>query len=341
LHGQTILIATGSAPVHPPIFPFGPGVYDSDTILQLDRLPRTLAVVGAGAIGSEYACTFAALGSHVHVIDGRNVLLPYLDTEVSRALTTVMERNGIVFHWKDRALSCAAPGPSHGPAREPDRITLTLESGTMLTVDAVLVAAGRKSTIEGLNLSAAGVAAGDRGIVHVDEHGRTNVPDIYAAGDVIGFPTLASTSMEQARRAVRHALGKDARSETQHLLPHGIYTIPEVSMVGDAEESLKRRGVDYVVGRALLVQRPRPDHRRQRRVPQAPLPPRGHEARGRACPGRAGHRGRPHRDDGHARGATAETFDEACFNLPTLGTRYKPATYEALVKVLRSGAWPL
>ena len=103
LHGERILIATGSSPVRPPIFPFGPGVYDSDTILELDRLPKTMAVVGAGVIGSEYACTFAALGAEVHVVDGRNELLPFLDGEISRALTVDMENNGIIFHWGEMA----------------------------------------------------------------------------------------------------------------------------------------------------------------------------------------------------------------------------------------------
>jgi NAD(P) transhydrogenase len=116
LQGEHILIATGSAPVRPPGFPFGSNeVYDSDTILNLDRLPETMAVIGSGAIGSEYACTFAALGTKVHVIDGRDVLLSFLDTEVSRALTTAMERNGIVFHWKEKVLSYS-PGPSGGVA---------------------------------------------------------------------------------------------------------------------------------------------------------------------------------------------------------------------------------
>ena len=130
------------------------------------------------------------------------------------------------------------------------------------------------------------MAAGDRGLIHVDEHFRTNVPHIYAAGDVIGFPALASTSMEQARRAVRHALGLGIRSELSHLLPNGIYTIPEVGMVGETEESLKRQGVDYVVGRASYR-----DNARGRiigdagRVPETPLPPRGHEAAGRARDG--------------------------------------------------------
>src|SRR5207249_4417761 len=161
-------------------------------------LAKSLAVVGAGVIGSEYACTFAALGVQVHLIDGRDVLLPFLDAEVSHTLSAAMERNGILFHWKEKVLECAGRGE--------DGIELKLTSGAVVKVDAVLVAAGRKSNTEELNLPAAGVTVGDHGLVHVDEDYRTSAPNIYAAGDVIGFPALASTSMEQARRAVRHAL---------------------------------------------------------------------------------------------------------------------------------------
>src|SRR5450631_3474925 len=200
IRGGRILIATGSAPVRPETFPFStPGVYDSDTILELDRLPKTLAVIGAGVVGSEYACTFNALGTTVHVIDGHDVLLPFLDREVSRALMEAMERNGIFFHWNERADACRAA--------EPNGVSLTLCSGATLALDAVLVATGRKSNTEKLNLSAAGVKVGQRGVIPVDERYQTEVPHIYAAGNVIGFPALASTSMQQSHLAVRHAFG--------------------------------------------------------------------------------------------------------------------------------------
>ena len=144
-------------------------------------------------------------------------------------------------------------------------------------MDEVLIAAGRKSNTENLNLSAAGVAVGNRGIIHVDEHFRTNVPHIYAAGDVIGFPALASTSMEQGRRAVQHALDLPIISEIPRLLPFGIYTIPEVGTVGETEESLKRQGIDYVVGRASYRRRTRQNHRRHHGFSEAPFSQRGHE----------------------------------------------------------------
>jgi len=249
LRGENLLIATGSSPVRPDIFPFGTGeIYDSDTILKLDRIPKTLAAIGAGVIGSEYGCTFAALGAKVHIIDGRDKLLPFLDTEVSLALAAAMENTGVTFHWNEKVQQCTVL-----PSGE---VTLTFASGASLTVDAVLVAAGRKSNTETLNLPLAGVTTGERGIIPVDPQFRTNVPHIYAAGDVIGFPALASTSMEQARRAVSHAFGVEM-SGLSPLLPNGIYTIPEVSMIGETEESLKKQGIDYVVGRARYEENPR------------------------------------------------------------------------------------
>jgi NAD(P) transhydrogenase len=241
LHGDVILIATGSSPVRPAIFPFDrSGIYDSDTILELDRLPKTLAVVGAGVIGSEFASTFSALGTEVHLIDGRNVLLPFLDSEMSRCLAAAMKLNGVVFHWDERVTDCISGPPG---------IALTLSSGAILTVEAVLVAAGRKSNTDTLNLDAAGIPVGARGLVVVDDQFRTSVPHVYAAGDVIGFPALASTSMQQGRRAMRNAFGVKLRSEFLDILPTGVYTIPEVGMVGDTEQTLQQKGVPYVVGR--------------------------------------------------------------------------------------------
>jgi NAD(P) transhydrogenase len=326
LAGDHILIATGSAPVRPAIFPFNrPEVYDSDTILELDRLPKTLAVIGAGVIGSEYACTFAALGTQVHVLDGRGVFLPFLDGEISRALAKAMARNGIVFHWNEPVRSC--------DAGKPEGVCLTLSSGATLRVAAVLVAAGRKSNTENLNLSVAGIAAGDRGIIQVDEHFRTKVQHIYAAGDVIGFPALASTGMQQARIAVRHAFNVRLPSHILQVLPTGIYTIPEVGMVGETEQTLHRNNVQYVVGRG----------------------PYKSNARGRIigdCDGMLKLLFR--REDmkllgvhvlgeqatelvhvgmmAMLAGSTAEVFDEACFNIPTLGELYKFATLDAIMR---------
>jgi len=323
LRGENILIATGSSPVRPDLFPFGKGeIYDSDTILQLDRIPKTMGIIGAGVIGSEYGCTFAALGAKVDIIDGRDKLLPFLDTEVSLALAAAMERGGVVFRWNEKVQKCEIA--------ESGEVTLGLSSGASLTVDAVLVAAGRKSNTGALNLPLAGVTTGERGVIPVDADFRTNVTHIYAAGDVIGFPALASTSMEQARRATRHALGLKA-SVLSPLLPNGIYTIPEVSMVGETEESLKKQGVGYVVGRAKYKDNPR----------------------GRIIGDQDGFLKLLFRRDNmklvgvHVMGelateivhigllamltdSTAEIFVETCFNVPTLSQLYKTAALQAI-----------
>jgi NAD(P) transhydrogenase len=339
LRGDRILIATGSSPVRPALFPFGPGVYDSDTILELENFPKTMAVAGGGTIGSEYACVFAALGTEVHLVDSRDVLLPFLDGEVSRALTAQMERNGIVFHWKERVERCIVEeSPSPGKC---GRITLGLSPGKSLTVDEVLVAVGRRSNTEDLDLPAAGVKVADRGVIPVDDHFRTNVPHIYAAGDVIGFPALASTSMEQARRAVRHAFGEGVYEGTPQLLPHGIWTIPEIGMVGETEESLKKKGIAYVLGRASYK-----DNARGRIIGDTEgflkllfrLP--DMELLGVHVMGELG------TDVVHIgllamlAHARAGLFDETCFNLPTLGALYKLATFDAMLKAEREAGIP-
>jgi NAD(P) transhydrogenase len=322
LRGEVILIATGSSPVRPVIFPFdSSGVYDSDTILELGHLPKTLAVVGAGVIGSEYASTFSALGTQVHLIDGRSVLLPFLDLEISRALAAGMERNGTVFHWNEQVVVCDL-GPTG--------IVLTLSSGLSLTVEAVMVAAGRKSNTDALNLAAAGVLVGPRGLIVVDDHLRTDVPHVYAAGDVIGYPALASTSVQQGRRAVRYAFGLKLRSEFPDVLPSGVYTIPEVGMVGETEQSSQQKGVPYVVGRCSY----------------------NATARGRIVGDANGflklifRRADMRLLGVHAlgeqatelvhiglmamlRSSTSELFAEACFNIPTFGELYQYAAIDA------------
>jgi NAD(P) transhydrogenase len=185
LRAGNIVIAIGSAPSRPPQFPFEHNrVHDSDELLYITQMPRSLAVIGAGVIGSEYACMFATLGTRVHLIDGRDALLPFLDAEISKALEAAMKRQGVVFHWKESVAKCSAP--------KVGEIEATLTSGEVLSVDHVLVCAGRTSPTAALNPGAAGVGLSSRGLIPVDEHFRTTVPHVYAAGDVIGFPGLAS-----------------------------------------------------------------------------------------------------------------------------------------------------
>ena len=324
LHGETILIATGSAPFRPAGFAFEDDrVCDSDEILEIDRIPRRLLVVGAGVIGSEYACTFAALGADVHLIDGRGALLPFLDGEVSTALGAAMSRLGVTFHWNERVVSCALTG------RDGDAV-VTLSSGATLRGDTVLVAAGRTSNTAALRLEAAGVAVGERGLIAVDRQYRTNVPHIFAVGDVIGFPALAATSVEQARVAMSCAFDLGFKSQIASILPYGIYTIPEVSMAGETEESLRKQGVDYVAGRALYAE----------------------NARGQIIGDRGGFLKLLFRKSDwklvgvHVLGEQAselihiglvvltmdagwDLFNRVCFNYPTLGVLYQRAAYDA------------
>src|SRR5438105_6980703 len=179
LRGEKILIATGSSPMRPSEFPFEHScVHDSDEILEIGALPKRLAVVGAGVIGAEYACTFAALGVEVHLVDGRDSLLSFLDREISENIERAMIAHGVNFIWKEKVVRCDAPANG--------KITLTLTSGATIAVDDVLVAAGRQSNTADLNLTAAGLTPGKRGLVKVDAHCRTEVPHIFAAGDVVG-----------------------------------------------------------------------------------------------------------------------------------------------------------
>jgi NAD(P) transhydrogenase len=243
IEGTIVLIATGSSPVRPDHVPFdGETVLDSDNMLGIDRIPESLAVVGAGVIGSEYASMFAALGVEVHLIDGRTSLLPHIDREIVRILLGELQnRLEVVLH-----LGCDVDTIE----RVDGRVSLTFKDGHCFVVDKVLYAAGRSSNVEGLNLDGIGVATGTRGLICVDEHYRTSVANIYAAGDVIGFPALASTSMEQARVAMVHAFDLKYKTKVASILPYAIYTIPELATVGLTEDDCRKNGREFEVGRA-------------------------------------------------------------------------------------------
>jgi NAD(P) transhydrogenase len=243
LKGEVILISTGSKPHRPPEIAFDDiHTFDSDTFLQMDRIPKSLAVIGGGVIGCEYASIFKALGVDVTLVDGRDRLLPFLDYEISDRLRDRLAALGMHFLFNERPVKTEN---SAGGVR------LTMKSGKTLETDAALFAAGRRAAVDGLALEKTGLAINDRGYIPVDEHYRTAVPHIYAAGDVIGFPALASTSMEQGRVAVCHAFGLKYKERVASLLPMGIYTIPEISAAGETEESCKEKKIDYAVGRAL------------------------------------------------------------------------------------------
>ena len=245
LEGNIFLIATGSAPYRPADVPFDDElICDSDSILRINRIPESLSIVGAGVIGCEYASIFAALGVDVHLVDGRTTLLPHLDREIVRVLLGEMQnRLGVTLHLGEDVASIE---------RCNGRVALTMkDDGEQIVTDMVLYAAGRQSNTAELNLPAAGVETGNRGLLCVDEHYRTNVPNIYAAGDVIGFPALASTSMEQARVAMVLAFDLKYKTSLSPILPYAIYTIPELSTVGLTEDECRKQGIACEVGRAF------------------------------------------------------------------------------------------
>ena len=240
--GEYVLIATGSVPYQPSNVPFAdPDIDDSDTILQLDRMPETLLVMGAGVIGCEYASVFAAMGVKVTLVEPRNELLSFLDADMSEALRVALIGLGVDVRMQDSAVEVKRVG---------NDIVTRLASGKEIATDKLLFAAGRSGATATLGLEKVGVRLQKRGYIEVDDDFRTSVASIYAAGDVIGFPALASTSMEQARVAVCHAFHFEYKQHVGALLPYGIYTIPEISCVGLSEEDAKAKGIDVVCGRA-------------------------------------------------------------------------------------------
>jgi NAD(P) transhydrogenase len=243
LDGEIILVATGSSPYRPSHVPFDDeAICDSDTILQTKTIPASLAVVGAGVIGCEYASIFAALGVEVHLVDGRTTLLPHLDRECVRVLVGELQnRLGVTLHLGMDVKSIV---------KDAGGVTLTLADDRTITTETVLYAAGRSSNTSGLDLPSAGVTTGTRGLIVVNEHYQTSAANIYAAGDVIGFPALASTSMEQARVAMVHAFDLKYKTSVASLLPYAIYTIPELATVGLTEDDCRAQNIAFAVGRA-------------------------------------------------------------------------------------------
>jgi NAD(P) transhydrogenase len=242
LRGEVILIATGSKPLRPPEIPFDDkAIFDSDSILKMDRIPKSMIVVGGGVIGCEYASIFTAMGVEVTLVDGRERLLPFLDTEISELLRARLASLGLKFFFQERL---------QGTERTAGGVRMTLASGRVVEAETALFAAGRRGAVEGLNLERAGLAINQRGNIDVNDQYQTHVRHIYAAGDVIGFPALASTSMEQGRVAMCHAFGFPYKQRLASQLPMGIYTIPEISAVGETVESCEIRKISYEVGRA-------------------------------------------------------------------------------------------
>ena len=239
------VIATGTIPTKGADIPFdGQHIIVSDDILQLRHLQRTQTVVGGGVIGLEYACIFAALGVRVTVVDKRERLLPFIDAEVVEALVYHLRDSRVTLRLNEEVCGLEPLDDEHG-----ERVKIHLASGKQIISDQTLYCIGRTGATMNLNLAAAGIAADARGRLLVNDQYQTEVPHIYAVGDVIGFPSLASTSMEQGRLAACHAFGADISSMPE-LFPYGIYTIPEISTVGLNEEELTEQGIPYEVGKA-------------------------------------------------------------------------------------------
>jgi NAD(P) transhydrogenase len=335
LEADVILVATGSHPYRPKEVPFGVGgVHDSDTILRLERIPSSLCVLGGGVIGCEYASLFAALGVEVHLIEGKDHLLGFVDFEVCDLLTSALRRLGIDVVLGEHVNTIASSLTSGG-------LRMTLSSGRDIACEALLAAAGRVGNTAGLGLADVGVKLDERGRILVDAHFQTSVPSIYAAGDVIGFPALASTSMEQARVAMCYAFDLKYKMQVDDHLPYGLYTIPEVSMVGRTEEDLKRSGQPYETGRAFYRNNARGqivgDHDGMVKLVFDPASRKllgvhilGQRATelvhvGQAC---------------MYFGGTIDYFINSVFNYPTLTETYKYAAYDGLGRLAKRAAEP-
>jgi NAD(P) transhydrogenase len=237
---EKFIIAVGTRPARPSTVDFdGRTVVDSDQILDLDHVPPSMVVVGAGVIGIEYASMFAALGTKVTVVERRERMLEFCDLEVIEALKYQLRDLAVTFRFRESV--------SRVERHEGGTLTY-LESGKRIPADTVMYSAGRQGVTESLDLAAAGLEADDRGRITVDGDYRTVAPHVYAVGDVIGFPALAATSMEQGRRAAYHAFGEPVETPMNDCQPIGIYTIPEISYVGKTEDELTSDSVPFEVG---------------------------------------------------------------------------------------------
>jgi NAD(P) transhydrogenase len=337
LKGKIILITTGSSPRYPENFPRVPNIYDSDTILQIKTMPKNMVIIGGGVIGCEYACTFAVLGVEVYLVHNNECLLPFLDSDISCALEKSMVKMGITFQKPEKFEFCNV---------KDGMLEITLESGKNIKCEVIMLAIGRTSNTRELNLKVAGITPCRYGLLMVDQNyqvidpeTKKPVPSIYAAGDVIGRPGLASTSMEQARYAMIKAFNLEPYKEhVAPILPLGIYTIPECSLAGKTEKECQEEDIDYVVGKASYSQNARgniigdtdgflkliyefkPDL-------NSPMKLLGVHVIGEIA-SELIHIG----VNALIMGADSNLFIDTCFNYPTLSELYKYATYDAMGK---------
>ena len=329
LEADRIIVAVGTKPATSAKVPInGRSIVNSDQILDLPVLPRTLIVVGGGVIGVEYACMFAVLGVRVTVIEKRDRLLEFADREIIEALS---------YHLRDARVTLRLGEEVQSVEELPDAtVVANLESKKRISGDALLYAIGRQGAIDDLNLAAAGLEADSRGRIPVNEHFQTNVEHIYAVGDVVGFPSLASVSMEQGRLATAHAFNDRCAKTNSSFYPYGIYTIPEISFIGKTEEQLTSDDVPYEVGMAYYRETARGQirgdttgrlklifHRDTRAVLGVHII--GEEASELIHIGQAV----------MVLGGTVDYFIDNVFNYPTLAECYKVAAFNGLGRLHR------
>jgi NAD(P) transhydrogenase len=332
LTADAVLIATGSSPFRPPFVPFeDPEVDDSDSILRLDAIPRKMVILGGGVIGCEYASIFAALGTKITIVEGRPSILGFLDVEVNQLLVKQLEKLGCEMLFSREVVEVGRSGGV---------LHCKLSDGTDLECERLLFAGGRAGNTRKLGLDRVGVHPDARGLLKCDEHfavagarGR-----IYAAGDVIGFPALASVAMEQGRVAACHAFGIEYKQKVATQFPYGLYTIPEVSMIGETEESAKKKGLDVEVGRAFY----RNNARGQIVGDTSGMIKLVFAAADRKLIGVhiIGERATELVHVGQAVmhfGGRIDDFIEQVFNFPTLGEMFKYAAYDGLGRLAKRG----
>lgn len=329
------LIAVGTTPARPETIPFdGQNVITSDEILDLPYLPRSMIVVGGGVIGTEYASMLTALGVRVTLIEGRHEVLGFVDREIGEALQYHLRRAGMTLRCGEKVVKIARIDPPAG-ARSANNamVEAVLESGKSIKADSLMYCIGRQGATDDLNLPACGLEADDRGRIKVDEHFRTGQRHIYACGDVIGFPALASTAMEQGRIAVCRMFAQRCERTDQHL-PYGIYSIPEISMVGWTEERLTEEGIPYESGKAMYSETARGQLiGDESGMLKLLIHQESHAILGVHAIG-AGATELIHIGQAAiAFRATAEYFVNAVFNYPTLAECYKVAAWNGLNKL--------
>jgi NAD(P) transhydrogenase len=329
LEAEHIVIAVGTKPASSPKVPLnGRSIVNSDQILGLESLPHSLIVVGGGVVGVEYTCMFAVLGVRVTLIEKRDRLLEFADREIIEALSYHLRDARVTLRLGEEVESVEEPTPG--------TVVANLESKKKVSGDALLYAVGRQGAIDDLNLAAAGLDADNRGRIAVDEHYQTKVEHIFAAGDVVGFPALASVSMEQGRIAAARAFNDHAATSNPGFYPYGIYTIPEISFIGKTEEQLTGEDVPYEVGMAYYREVARGQirgdtagrlklifHRDTRKVLGVHII--GEDATELVHIGQAV----------MILGGTVEYFIDTVFNYPTLAECYKVAAFNGLGRLHR------